>query len=196
MNKLPKDKRDKIILVALATAGVIAGVWFGLISTQMKSLAAVRQQHVDATQKLSTGNTTLKASQATQDRYNEAAGRLKVEEAGMAASNDMYSWLIQTVNEFRLGYDVEIPQFGRETSADVGPFPDFPYRSAVFTVRGVAFYHDFGKFLADFENKFPYIRVQNLELEPMADQAASASAAREKLSFKMDLLTLVRPIAP
>ena len=61
---------------------------------------------------------------------------------------------------------------------------------------------------ADFENAFPYIRVQNLTLDPATavDLLASGDSrdprdglqpreAREKLTFKMELLTLVRPNA-
>ena len=112
----------------------------------------------------------------------------------MAAPNDMYSWLIQTLNTFRANYRVDIPQFGRELPAEVGIFPKFPYRAALFSVRGTAHYHDFGKFLADFENAFPFIRIQNIDLVPAASE--SSREAGEKLNFKMELLTLVRPVAP
>ena len=112
----------------------------------------------------------------------------------MAAPNDMYSWLIATLNNFRMKYKVEIPQFGRELPADVGIFAKFPYKAALFNIRGSAYYHDYGKFLADFENAFPYIRVQNIEMDPAID--TSGRDVSEKLSFKMELLTLVRPTSP
>src|SRR5205807_7016241 len=82
------------------------------------------------------------------------------------ASGDMYSWIILTINKFRADRKVEIPQFSREVPTEVGVLPKFPYHAALFNVRGTAYYHDLGKFLADFENSFPYIRVQNLEIEP------------------------------
>ena len=40
------------------------------------------------------------------------------------------------------------------------------YQQASVNVSGTAYYDDLGKFLADFENHFPYMRVQNLNLEP------------------------------
>ncbi|WP_310582835.1 hypothetical protein [Deinococcus sp.] len=61
-------------------------------------------------------------------------------------------------------------------------------------MRGSAHYQDFGRFLADFENNFPCIRVQNIELDPVG--AIAGSDHREKLNFKMELVTLVRPTAP
>lgn len=195
MSKLPKDKRDKIILVGMGTVAAVAAIWFALINNQLRSHGEALKQREQAQQQLSRGQATVKSAGSVEESFAGLAARLKTCEAGMAAPNDMYSWLIQTLNTFRAGYQVEIPQFSRETPTEVGIFAKFPYHAASFTVRGTAYFHDFGKFLSDFENAFPYIRVQNLELEPGADSATAGPGSHEKLSFKMDLLTLVRPIA-
>jgi hypothetical protein len=47
-----------------------------------------------------------------------------------------------------------------------------------------------GRFIADFENTFPLMRVVNLSLEM---NAAPTAAERDKLAFKMDIITLVKP---
>jgi hypothetical protein len=72
-------------------------------------------------------------------------------------------------------------------------FPKFPYKAVQFSLRGTAYFHDFGKFLADFENRFPYLRVQNLELEPAATTSANNTEDAEKLSFRLEIVTLVNP---
>jgi hypothetical protein len=41
MNKLPKDKRDKIVLVGIVTVAAVAAIWFLLISTQREALRKV-----------------------------------------------------------------------------------------------------------------------------------------------------------
>jgi hypothetical protein len=74
-------------------------------------------------------------------------------------------------------------------------FAKFPYRAAVFNVRGTAHYHDFGKFVADFENAYPYMRIQNFELEPSAASNSTAQNDQEKLTFKMEIVALVNPAA-
>ena len=56
-----------------------------------------------------------------------------------------------------------------------------------------AAYHEFGRFVADFENAFPYMRIQNIELDPAAASNASAQSDQEKLAFKMEIVTLVNP---
>jgi Tfp pilus assembly protein PilO len=193
MSKLPKEKRDKIILTAIATVAVTAGLWFVLISTQKEALRKMHEEVEKSESQLARGNATLKSKEEVTRQYEETRQKLLQREAAMAAPNDMYSWLIQTLNNFRLNYRVDIPQFGRELPAEVGVFSKFPYRGALFNVRGTATYHDFGRFLADFENTFPNIRVQNLELSPVSEGSA---ASREKLNFKMELLTLVKPTAP
>jgi hypothetical protein len=194
MSKLSKDKRDKIILVGIVTAAVSAAIWLLVIKSQTESLKNVRAEAVKSRDQLKRGQTTLTTQAVISESFEKASLALRQREGAMAAPNDMYSWLIQTLNTFRQGYRVEIPQFGRELPSEVGIFPKFPYRAAVFNVKGTAYYHDFGRFLADFENAFPYIRVQNIELDASGDGTGSRDAA-EKLSFKMELLTLVRPIA-
>ena len=187
MSKLPKEKRDKMILIAVMTVVLSVGLWFSLIKVQRQALQSALAEVQRAQDQLARGSATLKAGEQVNEEFKEATRRLSEREAGMAAPNDMYSWLIQTLSTFSAGRRVDIPQFGRELPTEVGMFPRFPYRAALFNVRGTAHYHDFGKFLADFENSFPYIRVQNIDLDP---------APGEKLNFKMELLTLVRPVAP
>lgn len=193
MKSLPKDKRDKIILAAIITVALTAAIWLLLIGPQRQTLRAVRAEIQKSDEQLARGNATLKTEQQVDRQFEAATGALQQREAAMAAPNDMYSWLIQTLNTFRANYRVDIPQFGRELPAEVGIFPKFPYRAALFSVRGTAHYHDFGKFLADFENAFPFIRIQNIELVPAAE---SSREIGEKLNFRMELLTLVRPVAP
>jgi hypothetical protein len=111
----------------------------------------------------------------------------------MVPGGDMYSWIILTVNTFKENYGVEIPQFSREVAAEVGMFAKFPYRAAVFHLRGTARYHEFGRFVADFENAFPYMRIQNIELDPSAASAANAQNDPERLAFRMEIVALVNP---
>ena len=53
--------------------------------------------------------------------------------------------------------------------------PSFPFKQVKFTITGTAYYHDLGKFIANFENTFPHIRVVNLQIQP------DPSASDEKL---------------
>ena len=107
----------------------------------------------------------------------------------------MYSWIIQTINRFRADRKVEIPQFSREVTTEIGVFPKFPYKAALFHVRGTAYFHELGRFIADFENTFPHIRIQNIDMEPATQSAATTTqnADPEKLAFKMEIVALINP---
>ena len=74
-------------------------------------------------------------------------------------------------------------------TADGILLPNFPYKQATLSLAGTAHFHDFGHFLADLENQFPHIRVLNLSLELNQSPAAED---QETVSFKLDLVTLVK----
>jgi hypothetical protein len=171
-----------------------AAIWFLIISAQNTTLKAVRAEVEKSRDQLARGNATLTTQPQVDELYEVASARIKERESLMAAPNDMYSWLIQTVNKFRTGHNVQIPQFGREVPTEVGTFAKYPYQAALFNLNGSAHYHDFGKFLAAFENAFPYARVQNIDLSPMAETAGQAGS-QEKLNFKIELVMLVKPVA-
>jgi hypothetical protein len=105
------------------------------------------------------------------------------------ASGDLYYWLYNTIKTFKSSYRIDIPQFGNAEIGNTSVLYNFPYKQVKTSVAGSGFFHDFGKFLADFEHRFPYIRVENLILEPVP--TAEHEADREKLLFKMDIIALI-----
>lgn len=193
MNKLPKDKRDKIIGVTMGTLMVVIALWFVLINPLRSKLAQTGRLTADSRAQVERGLKTLASTQQVATAFADVSAQLKSAEDAMAAG-DLYAWMIQTMNQFKLAHSVDIPQISREIPCEVGVFPQFPYRAATFVMHGAAYYHDFGKFLADFENRFPFIRVQNLELEPAVSMKKDEES--ERLQFKMELVTLIKPVAP
>lgn len=192
MKHLSKEKKQHLLLVTIGTIGVLVGLWFGLISRQQAKLVKLASER-DATQlKLDGMTDTLKRADQIERTLEEETQQLAAAEQLMA-SGDLYAWIINTVRDFKTGYpEVDIPQFSTIQVADTSLLPKFPYKQATLTVAGKAFYHDLGTFVADFENQFPYIRLQNLILEPAA---STGGGGTEKLSFRMDIVALVKPEA-
>lgn len=192
MKRLTKEKKQQLLLTALGTLAVLAALWFGLINWQQGRLDKLTAEK-DATQTKADGMTdTLKrASQIALEMEGESA---KLEKAELQmASGDLYAWIINTVRDFKTQYPgVDIPQYSTIQVGDMNLLPKFPFQQATLTVAGKAYYHDLGKFIADFENQFPYIRLQNLILEPTSGQEGGYS---EKLAFRMDIVALVKPEA-
>ena len=107
------------------------------------------------------------------------------------ASGDLYAWLFSTIRNFKVAYKVDLPQFGSVSSpTEMTLLPSFPYKQASLTVAGTAHFHDFGKFLSDFENQFPHMRVTNLRLDAIPGGGAHEDA--ENVSFTMEIVTLVK----
>lgn len=193
MKNLPKDKRDKLILVVLLTLALMAGLWYGLIGSQKKTIQEIARQTTEQQAKVNNAKRLVNSITELKAKAEASDARIRAIEQGMA-SGDMYSWIILTVNKFRADRKVEIPQFSREVATEVAVLPKFPYKAALFNLRGSAHYHEFGKFIADFENAFPFLRVQNVELEPAGETSANQSAEAERLAFKMEVVALINPV--
>lgn len=204
MKNLPKEKRDRLVLVSLSTVMVLIALWQGVINLQRKGLVNLNQRLGEEKNKLANAERLVNSVETFRQDIKEKSADLKELESGMA-SGDMYSWIVMKLNQFKVGYNVEIPQISREIPMTVAIIPNFPYKAALFNIRGKAYYHDFGRFLADFENAFPYLRVQNIKLEPAGTSSAAVGTVgaeqpeeaekSEKLSFQMEIVTLVNPIA-
>ena len=195
MNNLSSQKRNHLILAGMATMGVIAGLWFGVIALQRNKIQEISGKIEAARQQIDKVQKVVVEAGAVEDALKISAGKLDQIEAGIpSTSGDLFSWIVSAVKQFNVAsYKVEMPQFGNPVIGEVNMLSGFPYRQVSFGVGGTAYYYDFGKFLADLENHFPYMRVQNLALEP---GGGSTPEEKEKLSFHMDLITLVKTNSP
>jgi hypothetical protein len=187
MNWLPREKRNAFIIVVLITATILALICFGLIHSQNAMLSAVADSRKSAGNKLLDMETTIKNADLTTKQLEDVTFALSRAEEDMA-SGDLYSWTYGTMRLFKQQYKVEIPDIGHPLVSDMDLLPSFPYKQLRFSINGKAYYHDLGKFVADFENTFPHARVVNLVIEP-------AGIETEQLSFRMDIIALVKPNA-
>ena len=187
-SRLSKEKRNQFILVLITTVAVLAALGFGLIHYQRNSLASLASKRASAEAKLKQMEEAVNQVKRTSTELAEARKTVVAMESDIA-SGDLYSWMINTMRHFRAPYSVQIPAFAPiGPTTDVNLLANFPYKQTSLSVQGSAHYHDLGRFLADFENKFPHMRIANLSLD--LDGAASEP---ETLSFRMDIIALVKP---
>jgi Tfp pilus assembly protein PilO len=187
MKWLPKERRNPFIIVVLITVAVLALISFGLINAQTATLAKIADNRRTADDKLQTMESTIKNADLTASQLADVTLALSLAESDMA-SGDLYSWTYGTMRQFKQQYKVEIPEIGPPRTGEVELLPDFPYKQISFSVTGKAFYHDLGKFIADFENTFPHARLVNLVITPVG-------APSEQISFTVDIVALVKPTA-
>ena len=189
MNRLTKDQRDRILAIAMGTVMILVALWFGLIRSQRAALAASEKQMAEAQTKIKEANVLLNAAASYEQLHAQKRAELDAIESGMG-SGDLYFWITSTLTGFKTPYQVDIPNYFPPTVGKLGLLPSFPYQAATFKIDGTAYYHEFGKFIANFENKFPYMQVHNIDLGPAT---GIESIAAEKLKFSMQIVALVKP---
>lgn len=191
MNKLSKEKRNQLVLVLVVLATLIGGWYMVIYKSQSQNLATLRAKRDASRQKLQQVKQAIDSADQIEAELAQGRKQLDVIEKTMA-TGDLYSWAINTIREFKTAHKVEIPQFSQiDGPKEMTMLAGFPYKQATLTIGGTAQFHDFGKFVSDFENQFPYIRVMNLSLEPSSSLLTSDS--KEKLAFRMDIAALVKP---
>jgi Tfp pilus assembly protein PilO len=189
--KISKDKRNKLIVVAAATVAIIFVLWYMLICSQNTGIRELSKKIAAAEDKEHHVQMAIKSSDKIQAELNGVNKEMAVIEREMA-SGDLYSWMYNTIKDFKASHRVDIPQFsGIDPPAECNLMYKFPFKQIRMTVNGSGYFHDIGKFVADFENHFPHIRIQNLELTPASGQG-SGDREREKLAFRIEVIALVK----
>ncbi len=188
MPGMTRTQRDRIIMIVAGTCVVIVALWMLLVQSLNGTLVE-RQKKISAAQaNLDHATSIIHRSGQIQEELDQKINNLRDIEDSMA-SGDVYSWAILTLNKFKAPYRVSIPSYSPAQLGPIGLLPDFPYSAATFSISGTALYHDFGRFLADFENNYPYMQVQNVELRPAT---GLNSDEPEKLEFRMEIVALVK----
>jgi Tfp pilus assembly protein PilO len=190
--KLSKQKKNQLVLIVVLAVAVLNGLGFGLIQFQYGRLKKLAADRAVAEQKLTQMRNAVKVAEKLEAELAESNKTLAGLEEDMA-SGDLYAWMINTVRAFKLGYHVEIPQFSPISSqGEMNLLPNFPYKQASVTVAGTSHFHDLGKFLADFENQFPHIRVVNLRVDANPTANAASNENQETVGFTMEIVALVK----
>ena len=190
--KLSKEKKSQLILAVMVIGITLSGLYFGLISFQKRALGRVQEQAASARKKVDQIEEALKNKDQAAAQLKETQAQVEKLETGMA-SGDLYAWFIETLRQFKQSYSsLDIPQFSQvDGPKDATLIPSFPYKQATLSIGGTAFFFDLGRFIADFENQFPFARILNLTVEPAAGTSAGEP---DRLSFRMEIAVLVKPV--
>lgn len=188
MNKLTKAQRERMIIVTVGTVLLMGALWYFMVQPKQMELKKTKRDISQKQDRLSKAELVLKSAAEVGATFTNKQEVLQQRESGMAPERGAYEWIINTINPFiqsRKG--VNIVTFSEPTISDQGLLPKFPYRWATFHIHAIGYYQDFGKFFADFENSFPYFRIQNLDISGNTGPASE----EEKLGFVFDIVTPV-----
>ncbi len=191
MNKLSKAKRDQLILVGLGTGFMLILIGFGLIRSQYATISGINSRVAAARSELDSMQASSKKASNISSQVTNLTATLAQTESDLA-SGDPAQWIYNSIRNFKERYQVDVAVTSQLSVGEVNFLPHFPYKQIQVTVGGKAYYHDLGKFIADFENSFPHARIANLNIEP----DDSSGKGGEKLAFRMELVVLTNPNAP
>ncbi len=186
MTKLSKEKQKKIALIAIGTLALCAALWYFLISAQNQRFEKYEENIrdiQDTSNKAARWIIPTKAASVQAD-LKDRRQQIADAEAQMIPMEQLKGkkWLLDKVNQF-IGnkYDVVPTDLSAEPVIEkLLLLPKFPYSGAAYDLHVRARYHEFGKFLADFENSFPYISVQHVKMWPMATPSEAGGQVSDK----------------
>lgn len=203
MNKLSKEKKDKLLLTGIGCLGVIAVLYF-LVITDQKAEIAQLDSRIDALQaKRNFSEKQGKRTGEVQASLEEARKILIQKQTEMPKPEEDKLWFLRIMEEMRPRYGLELEEVKNPLPYEPGVLPNFPFRGVSLSVSMVGNYTDFGRFLADFENRFPYMRVELMSISPDRAPAAavrgietipSVSASRDSgnLRFNFRVIALIK----
>jgi Tfp pilus assembly protein PilO len=193
MIKLTKAQRDQLIAVAIGAVAIMAALWYLVIVAQGKELAVVQANCKTMRTKLDAASDKVKQAEEKNLELTNCLATLHQREATFAPAHEPYSWMVEVMARFSLPAE-EVLRYKSVSNiepkppeiSDKGVIAGFPYKWARFHITGQGHYHDFGKFVADFENAFPYFSIQNLEISvPGIRQAQDP----DMLAYSFDVVT-------
>lgn len=187
MNNLTKEKKQQLVVVAIFTVVILACILIYGVNDQKKRRMDSYKNAAEMQERIAKAEKLLKQKDAIQDKLDQFEKDLADREASLPDFASALQWTIKTFNEYLKPpsplSNFNIPVY--PVLGEVVIIPKFDYKAAQATVTMTGYYLDFGKFLADFENDWPYLRVQNLNIVP-----ASSVPGDEKLNFQFEIVSL------
>jgi len=188
VNKLTKTQREQLIAIAIGAVMVLGALWYFGVTAKQKELIATRHKTEEMDKKLHDADALMRREGEISGTLQTRTDLLAKLEGELAPDRDAYAWLINTMNTFmQMHRGVNIETYSQPEVSEDGLIPKFPYKWATFHLRGTGYYHEWGKFFSDFENTFPYFRIQS----PMLSANTGPGMQPEKLSVNFDIVAPV-----
>jgi len=195
--RLSKEKRDRLLMVGILTVVVCVALWWSFIHESNKSRAKSRAQIAELTAVIEQANQWLKREADWAEDHKRALADLDAKEKNMLPEGKEMSFLSEAIERVRQNHAVYFESISpAQHNPRVELLPQFPYRrNATLSYRCYGYYHEFGSFLADLENTYPYMQFMLNSIAPM-----KPSEQREKgeddLRFELKVVALLQPPAP
>ena len=203
MNKMSKEKRDKLILTWLCIIGVLGTLYTFVWGAQTDKLTEYGNGSKKADDLLYRAQRLIDNSPIIE--RNLATNRLVLQQmhSAMAAPGSEYETFIRIMKAVELKLDSAIVArlATRTEVVREGLLPNFPYPEVSISFVPSAHFHELGQFIAELENSYPFMRVGSVRMNPEAtprgprSKNSAASDINEKLGGDVRLTNFIKPNA-
>jgi Tfp pilus assembly protein PilO len=216
MSKLSKEKKDKLILICLMIVGVLGVLYTFVLGAQQDKLNTYQTQLSSVQDRITKAERLIKSGPIVEENLAENRKTLETMEKEMSPQGQYYYWFLKLLEDFRTKERLDqnfLADLKQPEPADAALLPKFPYKALTFGVRTNGRYHDIGRFISDFENAFPYMRIERIRLQPDTGtrlarprsvpgalgqpvaEPEPVAGASEKLLGDILIVTFIRPSA-
>lgn len=161
---MDQDRRNRLLLVVLMTLLGVVVVYYGVISPLGYQLRQEATRLEDEQRKLA----GLQQQLVHMERFMEEAAKQKEllrDWKGRVPTGTVVRWFLDSVLQLAKGDGIISPDIKTPSILSVGDKGDLGYSRVSIGVVGIGEYVQVGRFVADFENEFPFSEVQTLKLE-------------------------------
>src|SRR5215469_10010051 len=107
MTKLPKEKRDKLILVCMVFGIALVGIYLLLIHPEYQSIASTKAATENKRQKLESMEKAINRAADTAAQLQDTEMELSGAEKDMAVG-DPNAWIYDTIRGFKAQYKMDM----------------------------------------------------------------------------------------
>src|SRR3954469_24019414 len=108
MNKLSKDKRDKLILICIAAAGIIAVLYFFVLTDMQDEYATLGTRLISIRDKVDKSQRLLKRQADLNAELEAARNRLNERQVVMPRPGEDHVWFMKIMEERRSKFNLDI----------------------------------------------------------------------------------------
>jgi hypothetical protein len=195
---MSKEKLELVILIGLMSLLIsgllITFIWqrqFATLSGQQSKIGYLKSQ-------IRTAEDLKRLAPIVTRNLEEALAKLTVYETNMV-EDGLETYRVQSYCQ-EVAHEEGLDGFFQGfilsgQLADPLLLPKIPYKAAAITVTASGYYEEIGRFIAHFENKYPYMRIQNLSMVPegrVGSTSNEPAGPNEKLKGVFDIIVMKR----
>ena len=179
MSKLSKEKKEKLILTVIGVLGALGLLYTFGVGAQNDQIKTLNSRLTAVEGELFKAERLVKNAGGLEEELKAVRAELAARQVDMAPQGNYYAWVLKLLDGFRQEQRLS-PNFIMDVTqpevTTVGLLPKFPYNAGYFGVRVSGEFHEIGRFFAEFENRFPYMRIQSVKLTPFVQIESTGTA--------------------